>query len=207
MKTGILKGIGDPKPEKKVKEKPEEELKKAENTRIFGGENDKQFWSDKPNGKIIKASELPDVKEKFLKKIKTKKEKAQDLKVKLDEVFSLFIRLKYADSNGMVKCYTSGEIMPWRKSQNGHFISRRYLAIRWDEDNCRPQSYQENMLNQGNAPEFARKLEIEIGKTRLTVLHLKKNNIVKIGVFEYNLLIDKYTKEYKKIAKQKGIEI
>lgn len=33
MKTGTLRDIGDQNPEK---------------TRIFGGKNDKQFWSDKP---------------------------------------------------------------------------------------------------------------------------------------------------------------
>jgi len=42
----------------------------------------------------------------------------------LDSIFSRYIRLSYADNNGMVKCVTSGDMYHWKNIQNGHFITR-----------------------------------------------------------------------------------
>lgn len=147
-------------------------------------------------GKIIKASELPD---KVLKQIKSPKESLTKLKAKLDKVFSIYIRRRYADSNGMVVCFTSGKRMHWKESHCGHFISRRHLGTRWDEINCQVQSVSENLYNQGNAPEFAKRIEEKYGKQALELLHIKKNNKVKMGVFEYKLLIEEYENKIKNL--------
>ena len=42
---------------------------------------------------------------------------------KLDKVFSEYIRQKYADSFGMVSCFTCDARKHWKDMQNGHFIS------------------------------------------------------------------------------------
>ena len=62
------------------------------------------------------------------------------LKKELDKWFSLFIRLRDADSNGLVFCFTCGCSKYYKRGmQNGHFQSRKHLATRWDEENCQPQ--------------------------------------------------------------------
>ncbi len=60
-------------------------------------------------------------------------------KKKLDTIFSIYIRTKHSDCDGVVKCFTCGASKVIKKIQNGHFVSRQYLATRWEEDNCRPQ--------------------------------------------------------------------
>lgn len=90
-----------------------------------------------------------------MKKLTTSK-----LKKKLDTVFSKYIRLKYS-LNGNVVCYTCGAVKDITSIQNGHFISRVYLATRFDEDNCRPQCVGCNVFGKGKPVEFARKLELE----------------------------------------------
>lgn len=79
----------------------------------------------------------------------------------LDHVFSQYIRCKYADSNGIVECYTSGKKIEWTKIQNGHFIPRSNLGTRWLESNCRPQSEHDNCFLSGNLDVFENKLESE----------------------------------------------
>jgi len=112
---------------------------------------------------------------------------------KLDEVFSIFIRRRSADSNGMVKCFTSGKIMHWKESQCGHFVSRRHYATRWDEVNCQVQSVGENVFNQGNAPQFAVNLDKMFGVGTAEGLVMKSKNKFKLDFFTLKYLIQQYT--------------
>lgn len=94
--------------------------------------------------------------------MKKRKEKTtSQLKKELDSLFSKFIRLSYADQDGFVSCYTCPKRTHWKDIQNGHFISRGYLATRFSEDNCRPQCVGCNMFGGGKQVEFSRKLELE----------------------------------------------
>lgn len=121
------------------------------------------------------------------------------LKKELDDIFSLYIRLKYADSNGMVACYTSGAVKHWKEMHCGHFISRRHLATRWDESNCRPQTPAENLFNQGNAPAFAQRLMKEYGEGIIDALIEKCRHPVKLIRADYEEMIDHYKGEVNKL--------
>ena len=98
---------------------------------------------------------------------------------KLDAEFSRFIRLKYSDHNGYVKCYTCNRIKHYKDSmQNGHFMSRRYYSTRWNEDNCRPQCYGCNCHAQGRSYEFSLNLNKEYGyEISLELLQLSKETV------------------------------
>lgn len=101
------------------------------------------------------------------------------LKKKLDTVFSQYIRQKYANANGDCRCYTCGYTAHWKKMQNGHMVSRYYLATRYDERNCRPQCYTCNMFRNGMIPDFSQRLEIELGEGITKTLYREANKIVK----------------------------
>ena len=73
------------------------------------------------------------------KKPRTKSKSLAKYKKELDAIFSKYVRLVHADNDGMVSCYTCGKLKHWKSQQNGHFVSRQYLATRWEEDNCRVQ--------------------------------------------------------------------
>lgn len=78
-----------------------------------------------------------------------------------DTVFSRFIRLKYANENGIVKCYTCDTKKHWTMMQNGHFVGRANLFARWDERNCRPQCSVCNEVKRGNLSAYRENLDKE----------------------------------------------
>jgi hypothetical protein len=140
------------------------------------------------------------------KKVKRlpKEKSLSQLTKDLDAVFSLFIRQRNADSAGMVRCFTSGVVMHWKKSQAGHYISRRHFSTRWDEINVQVQSVAENVFNQGNAPVFAEKIKERYGQKALDILNQKKTNKSKMGKFELNLLIKEYTQKVKDLERKQN---
>lgn len=90
-----------------------------------------------------------------------KEDSLQVLVTDLDLVFSKYIRLKYADENGMVKCYTCPTVEPWTMITNGHYISRQHMFLRWDERNCKPQCDMCNVKKHGNIKAYTKQLQLE----------------------------------------------
>lgn len=111
------------------------------------------------------------------------------LKKKLDKLFSVYIRTKYADSNGYVSCFTCATKKPWKEMQCGHFVSRLHLSTRYDEGNCRPQCKGCNIFGGGRVAAFANRLEAE---TPGIVKYLYTRAQVLVPNFPYQSLIDKY---------------
>jgi len=114
----------------------------------------------------------------------------------LDAIFSKYIRHKYADKDGMVKCYTCPSVEPITMIQNGHYISRQHMYLRWDERNCRPQCDVCNELKKGNIPEYKDRLEKENpGITE--ILKEESRMVYKWSKHELKSMIAEYTKKLK----------
>lgn len=111
---------------------------------------------------------------------------------KLDKVFSLYIRHKYA-KDGMVKCYTCDAVKPIKEMQCGHFISRAYYSLRWDEDNCRPQDASCNLYHHGQQYIFGKNLEKELGKERIEEMMVIKNRPSGFSIADYQDMIERYS--------------
>ena len=145
--------------------------------------------------------------------VKTKKKlpnkfSKKKLTEKLDEIFSKYIRLKYSDKNGYCRCISCGKPHYWKDIQNGHYMSRRYMSTRWAEDNCRPQDIACNIFNQGNIQMYRIALIKEIGEQRVSLIEARaRQENCKYSEFELNAMIQHYTKEVERIAKEKGIEL
>lgn len=128
----------------------------------------------------------------------TDTESIQNVIEDLDLVFSRYNRLKYADKDGMLYCYTSGRHLHWTVAQNGHYISRANMATRWMEDNCRPQSEHDNCFLHGNLKMFAEKLEIE--KPGITeYLYEQSKTISKPTLSELKELLSIYREKLKTV--------
>jgi hypothetical protein len=63
----------------------------------------------------------------------------RSLKNKLDGVFSQWIRRRHATSEGFSVCVSCHAVKPWKEMQCGHYVSRMYLATRWDDRNAHVQ--------------------------------------------------------------------
>ena len=115
---------------------------------------------------------------------------------KLDVIFSQYIRNKYANKRGMVKCFTCDREYEVKNIQNGHFQSRRSYATRWEEDNCRPQCLKCNMYDQGRQYEFGLKL----GQQLAEEMYIKSQQIIKFTSDELIEKIDHYSSEVKRMT-------
>lgn len=126
---------------------------------------------------------------------------------RLDKVFSQYIRLKYAlPGSGICFCISCHRPHHWTDIQNGHYMSRRYMATRWSVDNCRPQCVACNIFNQGNIQAYRRSLVAEMGEQKVNMVEvMARTAVAKYGHFELEAMIDFYTGEVKRIRQEKGL--
>ena len=108
-------------------------------------------------------------------------------KAELDKVFSKYIRKR---DQGI--CFTCGNQKEWKYQQNGHFISRNYLSLRFDEMNCHCQCLACNIYKNGNQVEYARRMYMKYGNKKMEKLHEKKKQKVKFTFLDYFNMIELY---------------
>lgn len=86
-------------------------------------------------------------------------------KNRLWKKISELVRRKYADENGLVKCFTCGTKKPWAELDAGHFIpAGNCAALRYDLRHIRPQETGCNRFKGGNPIIFRIELCKEIGE-------------------------------------------
>ena len=92
---------------------------------------------------------------------------------KLDQVFSLYVRNKYA-KDGFCECITCGRKYPIKQIQCGHFMSRKNYSTRWELENVAPQCFGCNCMQQGKSYEWS----LKIGqKQSQKMYHLSKQTV------------------------------
>lgn len=85
------------------------------------------------------------------------------LKKKCNQVFSEYVRRKYANAGGYASCYTCGTTTEWSSLQCGHGIGGRRNAVLYDEEICRPQCVGCNVFKKGQYEVFTLKMIKEHG--------------------------------------------
>lgn len=131
-----------------------------------------------------------------------KKPKISTLKKKADTLFSIYIRLRYANDEGYVTCYTCGNTHFWKEIQCGHFVRRTHLSTRWKSKNARPQCMACNVWRRGHYDVFSLRLVEECGVGILEELNRLKNEVCKMGIPAYKELIEKLKDKIDKLNKQ-----
>ena len=140
---------------------------------------------------------------------KVKKEKITPLKTKLDDIFSLYIRLREATDEGLVQCFTCGKVGHYKTGgmQNGHFQSRKHLATRFSEDgNCEVQCIKCNIFDSGQQYIFSLRLDEKYGEGRAQELQYLARTTLKISRVEYEEKISYYKSLVEKLLKDKGLK-
>jgi hypothetical protein len=119
-----------------------------------------------------------------------KKVSRKSLVEKLDKVFSIYIRRRYA-INDIAKCVTCGKKDHWSKLQNGHFMSRKHLSTRWNEDNCQVQCAGCNVFRYGEQYLYSQYLGDKLAQE----LYIESKQIRKFTDVELQEKIDYYTQQ------------
>ena len=124
---------------------------------------------------------------------------------KLDALYSVYIRLKGIEKDGYVKCFTCDRSEYWRKIQNGHFQSRRFLSTRFYDLNCAPQCYACNVGLSGMQYEYGIRLDKKYGEgTAQHIVELSKE-ICKYNSDELLKMIDETEQKIQFLRKLKDI--
>jgi len=129
--------------------------------------------------------------------------------VKLWKVFSEFIRLrdsiKTTGSKDFFKCCTCGKIKPYAKADAGHFISREFKSIKYDEKNVHAQCRDCNFYGSGQQLEYNDFMIKKYGQEVVDSLKLKRDyekaNPCQIKGFEIEILLKKYKQKVKEFLK------
>lgn len=121
------------------------------------------------------------------------------LKKNLWKLISIFIRTKYADKNGYVKCVTCDKKSPWKEMQAGHFVpGGTGNSAKWDTRNIHPQCVGCNIFGRGMWHKYYSFMLEKYGQETI-------NDIIKKSQKELQLKIPHYEEEierYKKLCKE-----
>ena len=123
---------------------------------------------------------------------------------KLDDVFSMFIRLRDSNINGTFRCISCGRILPFEQADCGHYINRKHMSLRFSEKNCNAQCRSCNRFDEGNIQGYRRGLIAKYGEPIVILLEAMKNETNKLTVFELEAMISDYRKEVKKLKEIKN---
>lgn len=116
-------------------------------------------------------------------------------KLKLDKVFSEYIRLRDSKeyAHKAFVCISCGHLKPFSQADCGHYINRQHMSTRYDEMNCNAQCSHCNRFDEGNIVGYRAGLVRKYSEERVLLLESRKNSTRKYSDFEYKELIKYYS--------------
>jgi hypothetical protein len=124
---------------------------------------------------------------------------------KLWKAFSVYIRVRDADSNGYCRCITSGKLVHWTECDAGHFISRRHMATKYDEQNVHAQGRGDNRFRSGEQLIYAKAIDKKYGQGTADRILARSRGTRKFEQFEIESLTKHYQAEASRLKKEKGL--
>jgi len=123
--------------------------------------------------------------------------KNKTLQRKLDNLFSVYIRILHADLNGYVKCISCGKLLHFSKIDCGHFVNRncKNETLRFSPKNCFPQCRHCNFYYEGNPAGYALEIIEKFGLEHLKSLFLTQSTSFSFSDSEYKILLRYYNQE------------
>lgn len=131
-------------------------------------------------------------KEKRKKVREKKRESVSMLTKELDRVFSLFIRLRDSNSDGVGKCITCDKVGHYKEFHCGHFRSRKYLSTRWNPFNCNMQCPTCNLYNNGEEFIHGLKIDKKFGEGVAMEMFERSKEVIKFSREDLKTLIKYY---------------
>ena len=124
-----------------------------------------------------------------------------------DKWFSLFIRIRDCDSDGIGTCVTCGLKKSVKYLHCGHFIGRQHQNTRFDETNAHIQCAGCNTFNEGRKDVYEKYLINRYGQDKVFILKAAGIMTRKRTKFELIHIADFYKIKAKELAKEKNIKI
>ncbi len=125
---------------------------------------------------------------------KSKKSAKKRAKEKAWKEVSLFVRLEFADHNGMCTCVTCGHVAHYTQGMHaGHFVPQAQGdAARFEIDNIHVQCFRCNINLGSNGAEYTPFMVNKYGQERVDEIRQLAGKVVKYSESDYNDMISKY---------------
>ena len=137
-----------------------------------------------------------------------KKAKAKPIDAALWKAFSIYIRVRDADENGVCKCFTCGRLTIWNKNTDcGHGIGRQHKATKYNEKNNHAQCKKCNGFEGGMREKYKEEMNKRYGGYTWELMEIAARKSVKLGVNEIDTLTKQYENMANIIIKNKGLKI
>lgn len=134
------------------------------------------------------------------------KKKKPKLKDQVWEIFSKYIRFKYANENGFAECVTCKRTLHWKVLQAGHFIDGRHNAILFDERNVHPQCVYCNIYNKaGHKVQYTLFIIDKYGRETVEELERLNKTERKFYKFELQEMLESYKKKVADLCSMKSL--
>lgn len=111
--------------------------------------------------------------------MKLENKNVSQLTKELDKVFSLYIRQRDSDEDGYGRCVTCGKLGHYKTFDCGHFVSRSYKSVRWNEYNCALQCKRCNGYGAGEQYLFGKAIDKRWGVDTSAMLNEAKHQTYK----------------------------
>jgi len=122
-----------------------------------------------------------------------RKVKLSTLKNKLDKIFSEYIRRRDVDNHtGYGNCIDCGKETHFSEGDAGHFVGRRHLSTRWDEENVHFQHRYCNRFLNGRQYEYGQAIDKKYYEGKADELIQKSHQVAKFDATHLQYLIDIY---------------
>ena len=124
-----------------------------------------------------------------------------------DKWFSLYIRLRDSDDNGMIRCCSCGKMFHYKSGDAGHYVNRKHKSLRFSEINVHGQCISCNRFSEGNITGYTLFMIEQYGQEIIKKLEIAKKQTVKFGQLEIKATSDFYRNKAKELAKLKGLKL
>lgn len=141
----------------------------------------------------------PQPKQKDKPKVKKVSEKM------LWDMFSLYIRLRDSDENGICRCFTCGNYRHYTKLDCGHGIPRQHKATKYNEQNNHAQCKHCNGFEGGMREAYKIEMDYRYGSGTWDKMLLASKGTCKRGAFERQVMYGYYKNAVSELKKMKGL--
>lgn len=121
---------------------------------------------------------------------------------KLDKIYSWYLK-ESRQINGQASCITCDRVFNAYSMDCGHYVSRRFMVLRYDERNTHLQCINCNRFQQGNIDVYTIKMIHMYGPEILDEFAKMRNSSVKVTTFELEQKLAHYMSELTRLNPQR----
>lgn len=121
------------------------------------------------------------------------------------KIFSMFIRLRDADDNGVAICFTCGRHKLWTQGDCGHGIPRQHKATKFNETNNHFQCKQCNGFEGGMREVYAKNVDARYGPGTWAKLLVASRATCKRNSHDFQIMYSYYVERVAELKKQKHL--